>query len=69
MDYFTAIRLFSVFELCLFGALLVAAIAGHDGASTVLGWSHGVGWILLCVLVARGKSRTARCASPCSPGR
>ena len=54
MDYFTAIRLYSAFELCLFTGLCVSAIAGHDTASLVLGWSHGVGWILLCLLVLRG---------------
>ncbi len=57
MDYFTAIRLYSAFELCLFAGLCVSAIAGHDTASMVLGWSHGVGWILLCLLVLRGCAR------------
>ena len=54
MDYFTAIRLYSAFELCLFLGLCVAAIAGHHTASQILGWTHGVGWILLCLLVLRG---------------
>jgi hypothetical protein len=57
VDYFTAIRAFSVFELCLFTGLCVAAIAGQDGAALVLGWSHGGGWILLCILVAIGCRR------------
>ncbi len=57
MDYFTAIRAFSIFELGLFSALCVAAIAGQDDAAMVLGWSHGFGWILLCVLVAVGCRR------------
>ena len=58
MDYFTAVRLFSAFELCLFSALLAVAIGGwSEDAEMVLGWSHGVGWILLCVAVAVGCRR------------
>ncbi len=58
VSYFTAVRLFSVFELCLFSALLTVAIAGwSESAELVLGWSHGVGWILLCVAVAVGCRR------------
>jgi len=56
--YFTAIRLYSQFELGLFTALLVVAIGGYgEGAEQVLGWSHGVGWIVLCIAVAIGCSR------------
>ena len=58
MGYFTAVRLFSLFELCLFSALLTFAIGGwSEDAELVLGWSHGVGWILLCVAVAAGCRR------------
>jgi hypothetical protein len=57
VDYFAAIRAFSIFELGLFSALCVAAIAGEDQAAMVLGWSHGFGWILLCILVANGCRR------------
>jgi hypothetical protein len=58
VDYFTAVRLFSLFELCLFTALLVVAIGGFsEDAEMILGWSHGVGWILLCVAVAVGCRR------------
>lgn len=58
VSYFTAVRLYSLFELGLFSALLVVAIGGlSEGAELVLGWSHGVGWILLCVAVAVGCSR------------
>lgn len=58
MTYFTAIRLFSLFELGLFASLLVVAIGGlSEGAEQVLGWSHGFGWILLCLLVAEGCRR------------
>lgn len=58
MGYFTAVRLFSLFELCLFSTLLVFAIGGwSEQAELVLGWSHGVGWILLCVAVAVGCRR------------
>ncbi len=55
MSYFTAVRLYSLFELCLFTALLVVAIGGvSEDAELVLGWSHGVGWIFLCIAVALG---------------
>ncbi len=58
MSYFTAIRLYSLFELGLFTALLVVAIGGYgESAEQVLGWSHGVGWILLCIAVAIGCGR------------
>ncbi len=58
MSYFTAVRVFSLCELALFSALVVFAIGGwSEGAETVLGWSHGVGWILLCVAVAVGCRR------------
>ena len=58
MSYFTSVRLFSLFELCLFSALLTFAIGGwSEDAELVLGWSHGVGWILLCVAVAAGCRR------------
>ena len=58
VSYFTAIRLYSLFELALFASLLVVAIGGlGEGAEQVLGWSHGVGWILLCVAVAIGCRR------------
>jgi len=56
--YFAAVRLFSLFELALFASLLVVAIGGwSEDAELVLGWSHGVGWILLCVAVAIGCRR------------
>lgn len=57
MTYFEAVRRYSQFELCLFTALVVAALAGWDGAALVLGWSHGVGWIALCGLVGVGWRR------------
>jgi hypothetical protein len=58
MSYFTAVRLYSLFELALFASLLVVAIGGlGEGAEQVLGWSHGVGWIGLCVAVAVGCRR------------
>jgi len=58
VSYFSAVRLFSLLELALFATLLVVVLAGlGEGAESVLGWSHGVGWILLCVAVAVGCSR------------
>ena len=58
MSYFSAVRLYSLFELGLFASLLVVAIGGSsETGEAVLGWSHGVGWILLCIAVAVGCRR------------
>lgn len=58
MSYFQAVRLYSAVEVCVFGALLVFAIGGFDeDTETVLGWTHGLGWIGLCVAVAAGCKR------------
>ena len=58
MSYFTAVRLYSAAELCVFSALLVVWIGGLDEhAKTVLGWVHGFGWIALCLLVFEGCRR------------
>ena len=58
MTYFQAVRLYSLFECALFASLLVVWI-GHidEQAEFVLGLSHGIGWILLCVVVAIGCRR------------
>jgi uncharacterized membrane protein len=58
VSYFQAVRLYSLAEVCVFAALLIVAFGDHgDAAATALGWTHGVGWILLCVLVAIGCRR------------
>jgi len=58
MSYFAAVRLYSALELCVFLALVATAISGaSESAEAVLGWTHGVGWILLCVAVAEGCRR------------
>ncbi|MGH2762290.1 MAG: hypothetical protein ACRDL0_18570 [Thermoleophilaceae bacterium] len=58
MSYFQAVRLYSLAEVCVFAALLTVAIGGYDEtAEQVLGWTHGIGWILLCLLVAYGARR------------
>ncbi len=55
MTYFQAVRIYSLIEVCIFSALLVVAIGGlGEGAERVLGWTHGFGWIALCLLVAHG---------------
>jgi hypothetical protein len=55
MSYFRAVRLYSLVEVCIFTSLLVTAIGGlSEDAELVLGWTHGFGWILLCLLVANG---------------
>ena len=58
MSYFQAVRLYSIFELCIFTALVVFAIGGwNEDVETILGWTHGFGWILLCLLVFYGATR------------
>jgi hypothetical protein len=58
VSYFQAVRLYSAAEVCVFAALLVVAIGGlGETAETILGWTHGVGWIILCLLVAHGARR------------
>ena len=58
MSYFQAVRIYSFVEVCIFATLLVVAIGGYgETAEQVLGWTHGVGWILLCLLVAYGCRR------------
>lgn len=58
MTYFRAVRLYSILELCVFTALVAVAISGQsESAERALGWTHGVGWILLCVAVAIGCAR------------
>jgi hypothetical protein len=58
VSYFQAVRVYSLVEVCIFSALLVTAIGGlGEDAEMVLGWTHGVGWIILCLLVAYGAKR------------
>ena len=56
--YFQAVRLYSALEACVFTALLVVWI-GDLGthAQLVLGWCHGIGWIVLSLLVLNGCRR------------
>ena len=58
MSYFQFVRLYSAVEVCIFASLLVVAIGDlGEQAETVLGWTHGIGWIILCLLVAHGARR------------
>lgn len=55
MTYFQFVRLYSAVECLLFASLLVVWIGElSPSAKTVLGWTHGFGWILLCLLVLWG---------------
>ena len=55
MSYFSAVRLYSAIEATVFSTLLVVWIGGlDDDLKHVLGWVHGFGWIILCLLVYRG---------------
>jgi hypothetical protein len=58
VSYFQAVRLYSALEVCIFTALLVTAIGGlGENVELILGWTHGFGWIILCLLVAYGARR------------
>jgi hypothetical protein len=58
VSYFQFVRLYSACEVVIFSALLVAWIGKVDEqAEMVLGWTHGFGWIALCLLVAHGCRR------------
>ena len=58
MSYFQAVRLYSIAEVCVFAALLTVSIGDLDeSAKAALGWTHGIGWIILCLLVAHGCRR------------
>jgi uncharacterized membrane protein len=55
MSYFQFVRLYSAIECLLFLSLLVVWIGElSPAAKTVLGWTHGFGWIILCLLVLAG---------------
>jgi hypothetical protein len=58
MSYFQAVRLYSLLELGIFTALVVTWIGGlSDHTQLVLGWTHGFGWIALCVAIFFGCRR------------
>jgi hypothetical protein len=55
VTYFQFVRLYSAIECALFCSLLVVWIGDlSPTAKTVLGWTHGFGWIILCLLVLAG---------------
>ena len=55
MSYFQFVRLYSALECVLFVSLLVVWLGElSPTAKTVLGWTHGFGWIILCLLVLAG---------------
>ena len=58
MTYFQAVRIYSALEVAVFTALLVVWIGKIDEhAEFILGMTHGIGWIILCVLVYIGAAR------------
>jgi hypothetical protein len=58
VSYFQAVRIYSLVEVCIFTSLIVTAVGGFsEDAELILGWTHGFGWILLCLLVANGARR------------
>ena len=55
MDYFRFVRIYSAAECVVFASLLVVWLGELSAdAKTVLGWVHGFGWIILCLLVLYG---------------
>ncbi len=55
MSYFQVVRVYSLVELGILTALVAYAIGGFDeSVETTLGWTHGIGWIFLCIAVAIG---------------
>jgi uncharacterized membrane protein YdjX (TVP38/TMEM64 family) len=55
MSYFRFVWIYSALECVLFTSLVVVWVGGiSDDAKLVLGWAHGFGWILLCLLVLWG---------------
>ena len=58
MSYFTAVRLYSLFELSIFTALVIVWVGDlSDRTKEILGWCHGFGWIGLCIAIAFGCMR------------
>jgi hypothetical protein len=58
MSYFRAVRLYSLLELTIFTALVVTWVGGlSPHTQMVLGWTHGFGWIALCVAIWVGCRR------------
>lgn len=58
MSYFQFVRLYSAAEVAIFSALLVVWLGElGETAEAILGWTHGFGWIALCLLVANGCMR------------
>jgi hypothetical protein len=58
VSYFSAVRLYSALEATVFSTLLAVWIGGVDKSlQQTLGWVHGFGWIILCLLVYRGAVR------------
>ena len=48
---FRALKYLSFTHSAIYVALLVTAVAGSmDGAKYVLGWAHGIGWIIMSLL-------------------
>ncbi len=58
MSTFQAVRVFSHVELGVFVTLMIFAFGNLDeGVTTALGWTHGIGWLLLCLAVYLGCRR------------
>ena len=45
--WFTRLKYASFTHSVIYTALLVSAIAGSDDSTYVLGWLHGIGWIVM----------------------
>lgn len=52
VDLFRAVRIFSAGEAAVFAALLVVWLGDVDEqAESLLGLTHGIGWLMLCALM------------------
>jgi hypothetical protein len=54
---FTRLRWTSFFHSLVYLALIVCALAGFAGPTLVLGWTHGILWIVMslaCIAAVRG---------------
>jgi hypothetical protein len=55
---FRTLKYLSFTHSAIYCALLISWVAGADGAKYVLGWCHGIGWIVMSTLcIAAVKTR------------
>jgi hypothetical protein len=56
---FNALKYLSFTHSAIYTALLISWVAGWESAQYVLGWGHGIGWIVMSLLsIAAVRART-----------